>query len=391
MHQQGLLRKNSFGRGKGAVLAAIRSIAYLQIDTISVVQRAHEHIMATRVANFEPRMLAALHQQRQVFEYWGHAASYLPFEHYRYSLPVMQGYAATRAERNTSDQRLTREILKRIATDGPLQSKDFEDPRKHKKNGWWEWKPAKQMLEHLFLTGELMITRRDGFQKVYDLPENVIPAGVNVSRPTESEWARFITLSMIQALGIATEQDIGYARSTIRRLAGVQLKQAINKAIKALLEVGELISTQLDDLTYYTTPDLLALLPLKLGKREIKLLSPFDNLIINRDRTLKLFGFNYQLECYLPAEKRKYGYFCLPLLWGDQIIGRVDAKADRKAAVLVIKNLHLEAQIKLTGPLVSALTDGIIQFSRINNCVDTRIERTQPRGLASKLTRALTD
>ncbi len=381
LHQQGLLKKHQFGTGKGAVLSTIRRLSYLQIDTISVVRRAHEHILATRVENFDAKMLLDLHKSRQIFEYWGHAAAYLPFEHYRFYLPVMHGWTATRK----TDKRLAAHILNRIEAEGPLQSKDFKDPRKNKQNGWWQWKPAKRVLEHLFLAGELMVTHRNGFQKIYDLRDRVLPVGTDTSLPSREEWAQFIVQTMVQALGMAREQDLGYARSSIQQLAGVQLKQDLRTAIDQLTESGELVTVPLDEAIYYTTPCLLSLLPIKLGKRRVRILSPFDNLVINRQRTKLLFEFDYQLECYLPAEKRKYGYFSLPILWGDLLVGRLDAKADRKAEVLVVKHLVLEDQGKITEPFLVALADGIQQLARINYCPTVVIEQTRPGTLRKLL------
>ena len=412
LHQQGLLKKNQFGTGKKAVLTCIQNLSYLQIDTISVVRRAHEHILATRVGNFDSRMLTDLHKRCQIFEYWGHAAAYLPFEHYRFYLPVMHGWAST----HKTDKRLAVHILKRIETEGPLQSKDFKDSRKNKQGGWWEWKPAKHVLEHLFLTGELMVTHREGFQKVYDLRDRVLPSGTDTRMPSREEWAQFIVQTMVQALGIATEQDLGYARGSIRQLSGVQLKEDIRTAIEQLTEAGELVPVSLDGdmynkrraseglhdkgrsskglrdkapyyktlyytTPYYTTPRLLSLLPIKLGKRNVRILSPFDNLVINRQRTKALFDFDYQLECYLPAEKRKYGYFSLPVLWGDLLVGRLDAKADRKAKVLIVKHLVLEDEKTITEPFVLALADSIQQLARINHCETSHIAVTRPKSL----------
>ena len=391
MHQQGLLKKKQFGTGKKAVLTSIQNLSYLQIDTISVVQRAHEHILATRVERFDAKMLLDLHKRCQIFEYWGHAAAYLPFEHYRFYLPVMHGWAST----HKTDKRLAAHILKRIEAEGPLQSKDFKDSRKNKQSGWWDWKPAKHVLGHLFLTGELMVTHRESFQKVYDLRSRVLPRGTDTRMPSREEWAQFIVQTMVQALGIATEQDLGYARGTIRHFTSVQLKEDIRRAIERLIETGELVPVALEEagaskvldntMCYYTTPRLLSLLPVKLGKRSVRILSPFDNLVINRQRTKALFDFDYQLECYLPAEKRKYGYFSLPVLWGDLLVGRLDAKADRKAKVLVVKHLVLEDEETITEPFVVALADGIRQLARINHCLMSRIEVTRPKSLKGLL------
>jgi uncharacterized protein YcaQ len=379
--QQGLLKRNTFGRGRNATLKAVERLSYVQIDTISVVSRAHEQILKTRIENFTGPMLQKLQTSRHLFEYWGHAAAYLPFEHYRYYLPVMAGFKASR----NRDKKLAKEVVRRIAGEGPLQSRDFEDTRNNKQNGWWEWKPAKQVLEHLFLSGELMITRRDGFQKVYDLRENVIPAHIDVSTPTKGDWSDFIVLTMVQALGVATEADLGYARPTIRRLAKIDLKQSMKTAIDQLLESGNLVSLDVDGTPYYSTPGLLEQLPLRIGKKEIRILSPFDNLIINRKRCEQLFKFDYQLECYVPAHKRKYGYFTQSLLYGDKFIGRMDAKAKRDDEVLIIKNLVLEPAVKVTDTLITELGRSILDFATANGCTRVTIDRVEPKAVLPDL------
>ena len=385
INQQGLLRKDQFGRGKNAVLKSIRQKGYVQIDTISVIHRAHEHVLHSRVSNYQPRMLGALCASRDVYEYWGHAAAFLPFENYRYSIPMMQGWAASREV----DRKLARKVIDRIRQEGPLQSRDFEDNRQNKQSGWWEWKPAKQVLEHLFLSGELMVTKREGFQKVYDLPENVIPAGFDTSAPTEDEWALFIADSMSRALGVATDADLAWPLATIRRLSRVSLTPALKRAIAQLTEAGTLTRVQVGSLNCLVRTELLDLLPLRLGKRELRLLSPFDNLIINRKRLAQLFDFDYQIECYVPADKRVYGYFVLPILWGDALPGRLDAKADRSRKHLQIKNLVLEPGQKVTGELTAALTSGIHALASSNGCETAEVERTTPSGLKAALNKVL--
>ena len=381
LKQQGLLRDQEFGRGKNALHKVIHRLGYLQIDTISVVNRAHEHVPATRIENFAPAHLDRLMRERAIFEYWSHAAAFLPFEHYRYSLPVMQGWRTTRS----CDRKLAAQILARIRDEGPLQSRDFEDTRNNKRGGWWEWKPAKRVLEHLFLSGELMVTRREGFQKVFDRPENVIPTQVNTTMPTMDEWARHLVMSMVEALGIATEMEIGYARSTIQRLAKINLKPVIRKAIDELLNRGTLQAVLIDDQTYYTLHELLDHLPARVTRSQVKILSPFDNTVINRKRTRTLFDFDYQLECYLPAEKRQYGYFSLPLLYGDELIGRMDAKADRKSKTLLINHIAFETGVTLNDQLTTALVRGVARFGRDHGCEAVRLSRCTPAGFGKPL------
>ncbi len=370
LERQGLLYRNTFGHGKQAVARAIDRIAWLQIDTISVVLRAHEHILTSRVENHAPVMLHRLHSRdRFLFEYWSHAAAYLPMSDYRFCLPVMEGSRKVRPP----DRKLAPEILRRIETEGPLSSRDFESPAGRKSTGWWDWKPAKRTLEQLFLCGDLMVSHRAGFQKVYDLRERILPPTLDTRMPTMQEWCTHLVKRMIQALGIASEYDIGYASGSIRRLSGHQLKPGLRQAINRLVEEGEICAVDVEGTRCYSTDHCLARLPLRLGKREVRILSPFDNLLINRRRTLTLFGFDYQLECYVPAAKRKFGYFCLPLLYGDELVGRMDAKAHRKDRVLQINGLFLEPDLHVHDGFGHALAKGIQRFAAANDCTAIRL------------------
>lgn len=385
LKQQGLLRDNEFGRGKNATNKAIQRLTYVQIDTISVINRAHEHVLYNRVGNYNPTHLEKLVQEREVFEYWSHAAAFLPFKDFRYSLPVMKGFRNARQ----CDNKIKSEVLARIRAEGPLQSRDFEDTSSKKRGGWWEWKPSKRVLEHLFFSGELMVTRREGFQKVFDLTENVLPSSISTTEPTLTEWTRFIVLSMVHALGIATEYDVGYARPTIRRLSKITLKDPLKATISALVAEGELLKVNVQGRACYTTEKILGLLPVRSTRQSVRLLSPFDNLVINRRRTRELFDFEYLLECYLPAAKRKYGYFSLPLLYGDSLIGRLDAKAHRKHRQLQVNNLMLESHVRIDDRLIQALVRGIVKFAKDHECDSFSFHSSIPKILVAPLNAAV--
>ena len=217
----------------------------------------------------------------------------------------------------------------------------------------------------------------------------MIPDHVDTSTPSLAEWADALVLSQVNALGVATAADIGYARASIRRLSGHSLKAPLQQSIENLLEAGRLQQVTVDDRVYYTTPQLLATLPLRVNRNSVRMLSPFDNLVINRRRTLELFDFDYQLECYVPAAKRQYGYFALPLLYGDELIGRMDTKAERKTGTLQIHNLVLEDQTRIDGRLLEALARGISDFARHHQTPDVQIARCQPEKLKSNLTERL--
>ncbi len=331
LSRQGLLRKDQSGRGKNAVRKIIDQISWVQIDTISVVERAHHHVLRTRVSNYDPVMLHRLQvRDRHLFEYWAHAAAYLPISDYRYYLPIMNGSAKKRVP----DKKIAPEIVRRIENEGPLQSRDFESSPGRNSKGWWDWKPAKVALEYLYLAGELMVAHRDGFRKIYDLRERVLPDHVDTRVPTDIEWCEFIVNRMIGAHGLASEYDIGYARTAIRQLTDRNIKKLLEQALDNLLEDNQICRLEIEGMPYFTHPDTLSELPLRLGRRLVHILSPFDNVTINRRRMLQLFDFDYQLECYVPAPKRRYGYFCLPILYGDALIGRLDAKPNVKLVIL---------------------------------------------------------
>jgi uncharacterized protein YcaQ len=382
---QGLSKSDPFGRGINAVERTIKQLHYIQIDTISVVQRAHLHVLNTRVSNFTEHMLhRLLAQRRTIFEYWSHAAAYLPMEDYRFYLPVMHAYAASRE----TDSKLGRHILDRINTEGPLQSRDFADPRSGKGNGWWDWKPSKRVLEHLFLSGELMVSERQGFQKVYDLRERVLPAATDTSTPSEQERGEFYVRRMLSALGIATAREIGYSRTAVAGFSQVNIQPMIAAALASLLERGEISAIPFSGETCFVLTTALEQLPAKIARPRLRVLSPFDNLVINRRRLATLFNFDYQLECYVPQAKRRYGYFVLPLLLGDRFVGRMDCKIHRGNGTLAINNIWLESLTLLDDVLVHDLAQGLRQYANGVGCATINLMKTADPQLKPLLSRA---
>ncbi|GAC12798.1 winged helix-turn-helix domain-containing protein [Aliiglaciecola lipolytica] len=331
---QGLHKVNPFGYGTKGVLSALQQLSYVQIDTISVVERAHHHSFWSRVNDYSVDMLALLMKDKQIFEYWSHAAAYLPIEDYRFSLPRKQAFAGGDKHWHTKDVKLNHEILQRISYEGPLRAKDFERSGGEKSSGWWDWKPAKKALEQLFMEGKVMTIERRGFQKVYDLTERALPADTNTIPPTDEEFFRYLITRCLQANGLATLSEITYLRKGI--------KAKVARQCTEMLENNELRLLKCEGQYYYALPNSNNLLRSQIKRSQVKILSPFDNLLIQRKRILQLFGFDYQIECYLPQTKRKYGYFSLPLLWADNFAGRMDAKIDRKTGRLHIQHLHIE-------------------------------------------------
>lgn len=371
---QGLLRPAPFGRGKPAARRVIETLGYVQIDTISVVERAHFHVIRSRVPNFDAPMLDRLQRQdRAVFEYWSHAAAYLPMKDYRYFQPMMQGFR----ESKSIDRRMAKHIIARIRSEGPVQSRDFQAPPGHKSGGWWDWKPAKVTLEQLFLSGQIMVSHRDGFQKVFDLPERVVPSSIDTTRPSIDEFARYFVRTWARSMQIGTVWDLTYPAGNIQQhflKRQKPVRRDFIHAINELVETGELIPVSVAGEPHFAVPDALDRLPIRLGRKRLSLLSPFDNIVINRRRLARLFDFDYQIECYVPAPKRQFGYFCLPILWGDAFIGRLDPKAHRDRGVLEIRSLHFEHGVDPDEPaLKQALAAGLESLAAANGC--TRVER----------------
>lgn len=360
LQQQGLLKTHPFGRGKAATLRAIEQISYVQIDTISVVERAHHHVLWSRIPDYQPQYLTQLVADRAVFEYWSHAAAWLPMNSYRFALPRMLEMKAGKGHWSQSkDEQLMHAILARIRSDGPLRSRDFEDTRKGNKE-WWSWKPAKQALEQLFMQGDLMVSKRVGFQKVYDLAERVLPENINTTPPTLHEYAGYLVDTNLRAHGFATQKTMSYLRR------GKDLRNAISDVLKERIDSQSLTCFEL------TTADVAYINPNLLERRlpycpaTVKILSPFDNALIQRERGQAVFNFDYKIECYVPAAKRQYGYFCLPLLYRDQLVGRIDCKAHRKERRLEVIKQYIEHPVDSS--FNEALHISLDGFARFNQC-----------------------
>ena len=353
---QGIHSEHKLGNGKEATYKAIKAINYVQIDSISVVARAHHHSIWNRAENYDPMHIEQLLADKQIFEYWSHAASYLPMVDYRYSLPRKNGFAQGDEHWFKKDKKSMSFVLERIKDEGPLQAKDFKDSRKTK-TGWWDWKPAKKALEQLFMEGELMVAKRQGFQKVYDLTERVLPANTDTRIPSEEEYFQHLIINYLNANAIGTPQQMTYL------LKG--LKTSVKARCLQMVEEGLLITVIVDKQPYFALPTVNELLKNKLSINKVKILSPFDNLLIQRKRTKELFNYDYQIECYVPANKRKVGYFSLPLLWGRTFAGRMDVKMDRKLGILNILNLHIE--IEKVDKFIIELKKALDKFLLFNN------------------------
>ncbi|MBL7202328.1 MAG: YcaQ family DNA glycosylase [Anaerolineae bacterium] len=217
--RQGLDGGWGAAQGKEGVIQTVERLGYVQIDTISVVQRAHHHVLWSRCPDYQPQMLHELLAcERRVFEWWTHAASYIPMRDYRYYLPRMRAAAERSQARQwiEAHRDVVRDVLDRIRAEGPLGSSDFAAPEGFKRGTWWSWKPAKRAMETLFSSGELMVSERRGFQRLYDLRERVLPAEVELTEPAPDQVARFTIRRALGGLGIAADGDVHWGRQRVR-------------------------------------------------------------------------------------------------------------------------------------------------------------------------------
>lgn len=366
---QGLLGQK-FNKGKRGVLQVIQQLSYVQIDTISVAQRAHHHTIWTRIPDYHNDMIwDLLSKDKTVFEYWSHAAAFLPMEDFRYSLWMKKQIQAMEKHWHERDPKVRAYVLDRIKAEGPLQSKDFENPKKGNKPIWFTWKPAKIALGQLFFEGQLMVSTRKGFQKVFDLTERILPEHINTSDPSAEEMADYLIKSTLKAHGLASLAEINYLRRG--------LKASIKRRIEELTENGDLIQLNikgLDSDSYYAYSGDIRKNSLRIVNKKLHFLNPFDNSVIQRNRLRNFFNFEFQIEVYVPQAKRKHGYYSLPILWGDEFAGRIDVKAERKSKTLLIQHLWKEGNFKdQSEQFMEAFKLGLLELMNFNGCESIKL------------------
>ena len=360
LHKQGLVEQ-TFGTGLAGTRKAIQHLGYVQVDTIAVVERAHHHVLWSRVPGYKLDHLNQLVKKKQIFEYWYHAASYLPMRDYRFALPNMASIrkGENRYYRNV-DARLMKEILARVKQDGAIRMRDLESNKKQG-GGLWNQGPGKRAFEKLYMQGDLMISERQGMEKVYDLPERCLPEGIDLSMPTLHEYAGYLFDTTLRAHGVFTWKQLIHLKT------GKPMRDAMSEVLEERLASGavEVYEYGAGHKFYIDTKALNKKRP---TNKAIKILSPFDNAVIHRDRLNTLFNYDYKIECYVAAPKRVYGYFCLPILSGDDFVGRVDCKAHRAQKRFEVISLHLEDQALDNQQLFSALTVELQRLADFNGC-----------------------
>ncbi|MCF7919691.1 MAG: winged helix DNA-binding domain-containing protein [Candidatus Cloacimonetes bacterium] len=345
-----------FPAGQAGIMSVINRLGYVQIDTINIIQRAHLHVLWSRLPDFKEEDLQALLVRQQLFEYWTHAAAILPITVFPHTLHRKNNFSWKDSDL-TSEKflELTRKVYERVVQEGETETIHFQDGGQEK-NGVWFWKPSKTALETLFHQGKLMVKKRRSFRRVYDLTERVYPASAVLKIPEPEETAFYQIRQALQANGIMTFKEIS-------NYLCFAPDSTLLTSLQQMEKKGEIIKAQVEGEEYYLFN---RIEPEKDYKNKVFIISPFDNLTINRQRLENIFALRYRLECYVPAAKRKLGYFMLPLLYQDEFIGMLDAKAERKTKRLIILKF-----IKLRNydnELKKLLEESIAEFALFNGC-----------------------
>ena len=338
------------------VLATVRKLGCVQLDSISTVERSHRLALGARVGGYPEPAVSRLLREGRIFEYWAHEACLVPVEDYPMHRWRMARYAESHPWRGNvfeKEPELTQQVLREIGERGPLASRDFDGSGP---GGMWNWKPAKIVLEALHSAGRLAIAGRDGFQRLYDLPERVLPANVLDGRtPTDDEYLRWATLRGVEARGALTEAAV----AEMWRLRGGVAR--VRPHADALAAEGKLRKVDVAD---GKAPVLLPAASEPGGRLPpALLLSPFDNLLWDRTFLERLFGFRHVIEVYKREHERIYGYYVLPLLRRDRLVGRADLKHERAEGVLRLKAFHPEPGTR--GKVDDCLDAALVRLARV--------------------------
>ena len=338
------------------VVETVRRLGAVQLDSISTVERAHRLTIGSRIGSYARGAESRLLGQGRLFEYWAHEACLLPIEDY----PLFKRRMVHLSEehwwgrKHAHDPELKERVLGAIRDNGAVPTRFFEGGGG---GGMWNWKPEKRLLEDLFAAGEVVVAGRDGFQRLYDLPERVIPREfLEAPAPSEEEFARGYALRAVQGRGALTESGIA---EHCRFKGGVKF---ISPLVDALAAQGLVRRVAVDD----GGPPVVVPAEAELDGAAPGgvLLCPFDNLMWDRPFVERVFGFRHLIEVYKREHERQYGYYVLPFLHGDRLVGRADLKTDRAEGVLRVKAFHLEPKVRRSGALDAALDKALARLAR---------------------------
>lgn len=381
---QGLLTGPEQPASKDDLLPIIRQMGYLQIDTIQAVRRSQFLVLWSRLGPFKPTWLDECYKEGSLFEYYAHALCYLPIEDYPiYRGMILYDERIGNGWKKWGDQnpKIIGEVRSIIEEKGPVTSSDFDS--KTFFTGWGDIKKEKMALNRMFATGEVMVSHRDNFRRYFDLRERILPEWQDEDALDLRSARQAFILKAVRALGIAKEDWIAPYFYL--------LKTGIPGELTHLVEQGQLDQVEVEgwEQPAYIHPDNWEMVESVIEKDAAPtystFLSPFDPLVSDRERALDLFNFDYKMESFTPARDRKYGYFCLPILYKGNLIGRLDPKAHRKDKKLEIKNIYLEPEIDLTQELIETIKNTLVNFSNWHGMEKIEISASDPPELQEAL------
>ncbi len=340
------------------VEAVVRRVSCVQLDSISTVERSHRIAIGSRVGAYPGDAVSRLLGRGRLIEYWAHEACLLPSDDWPLFRPAMDGGGRRwYGQVDRTHPHLREHVLDEIRARGPLGSRHFDGAARQ--GEMWGWKPAKQMLELLWNHGDLVVAGRQGFQRLYDVPERVLPAAVlDAPTPAEPERLRTLALRAVRARGALTERGI----VEHWRLSGGTAR--IRPTVASLVEEGALRRLAVED----GGADILVPPGTELDRPRPSvaiLLSPFENLLWDRPFARRILDFDHLIEVYKPAPQRRYGYYVLPFLWRDRIAGRADLKSERATGELVVRAFHREDGVRPSGALDDALDRALDRLRRL--------------------------
>ena len=355
----------------------IERMGYVQLDSVNTVARAHHMILFSRNQTYRPKHLADLHEKdARLFENWTHDASLIPTRFFPYWRRKFEREAESLAERFTrwhdKDFRAVVDgVIDRIRDEGPLMARHFEADQPKQSAGWWNWHDSKIALEYLWRTGRLSVARREGFQKVYDLSERVIPDPHFSAEQDHDAFVDWACRAALERLGVGTPGEISrfFDLITVAEAKTWCDTAGPQDALPVLAHAEDGSKPR----KAFARPDIetiLADLPDIPGR--VRVLSPFDPVIRDRNRLKRLFDYDYRIEIFVPAPQRQYGYYVFPLLEQDKLIGRIDMKADKSADALTVTGLWLEPGVKLGKGRETALEaelDRVRRFAEVGRTV----------------------
>jgi uncharacterized protein YcaQ len=386
---------------RGGVPAMLRRVGAVQLDTISVLARSHELVAYSRLGPVPRERIeqAYWHPQRPAaFEYWSHAACVLPIEEWPFYAFRRRAMLARGPRSHQHDPGVRAGVLARIRAEGPLTATDLGGAR----NGtdWWDWSDTKSAVEWLLATGEVICARRAGWRRVYDLPERVLPPELLNADPSDAECVTHLAAVTARALGVATRADLAdYQRirfgGTGEGRDGVALDLDEAAAAAGLVPVQIAAPGGRAPVRAWADPAALALAgpvtgtgpglaQAKPGRHRVTLLSPFDSLIWDRKRTLRMFGFQHSLEAYLPKAKRVHGYYVMPLLARGRLAGRVDPA--RSGRTFIARKLSLA-----TASAAEAMARALVDAAGWVGCDNVELGPVEPLSAEPRLRKALSD